>query len=56
MKLNVKTIDTGELKGVVITAESIIQLHAFIKTIENEDVRIGYESLVNILQKAYEEI
>ena len=56
MKLNVKTIDTWKLKGVVITAESIIQLHAFTKTIENEEIQKGFESLVNILQKAYEEI
>lgn len=55
MKLSVKTVNEWGLKGVVVTKESIVQLHEFSKTIENEDIRKGFESLVNILQKAYEE-
>lgn len=56
MKLKLKTVDTWKTKGIIVTAESIIDLHEFSKRIENEDVKKGFDSLVNILQKAYEEI
>lgn len=56
MKLKLKTVNDWKVKGVIITKEAIIQLQAFSKEIKDENIRKGYDSVVSILQTAYEDI
>jgi len=52
----VKTVHDRNVKGVIVTAETLLDLRRVIKETENPDIKRGMESIVNTLEDFYNKI
>lgn len=58
MMIRTKSVEQGDFKGVVIDAESLLDLHQWLEKTEfvSRDQRAGAKAIIDFLEEAYRKI